>query len=130
MTTSKKFDFSQMVATSSDLGNMRKSNNFYKATHLVALVDDEIKDLAEIRYYGTGKINTAILWMHSTILGLYGSAAGKAGGYGYNREEAARSQAIEGFGITVPSWCDEREFFEALADHLGVKVYSIVSSYA
>ena len=123
------YDFSNMVVTSGDLGKARKQNNFYKAVHLVGLVDNEIKDLAEARFYGTGKTNTAILWIHSPILGLYGSEFGKAGGYGYNREDAAFQSALRGMGIKSTGYELPRDFFPALADYLGVKVYSIIESH-
>lgn len=125
------YDFSQMVVTSStDLRNFRKENNFYKAVHLVGLIDNEIKDLAEIRFYTTGKTNTAIFWMHCPILGMYGHTAGKAGGYGYNREDAAFMQAVEKMGVKFDGYATPRQFFEALAKHLGVKVFSVIESYA
>lgn len=124
------FDFSNMIVVSGDLAKARKTNNFYKAAHLVGLVDNEIKDLAEVRFYGTGKTNTAILWIHSSILGLYGSEFGKAGGYGYNREDAAFQEAIRKMGVTVGGYPVPSDFFEALAKHLGVNVYSIVESHA
>ncbi|UNA02761.1 hypothetical protein [Enterobacter phage vB_ExiM_F5M1E] len=124
------YDFSQMVvASSTDLRNFRKENNFYKAVHLVGLVDGEIKDLAEVSFYGTGKTNTAILWIHSPILSLYGSSAGKAGGYGYNREDAAFQSALRGMGIKSTGYELPRDFFPALAKHLGVDVYSIIESH-
>lgn len=124
------YDFSNMVVTSStDLRSARKEKNFYKAVHLVGVVDGQIKDLAEVAFYGTGKTNTAILWMHSPILSLYGSEVGKAGGYGYNREDAAFQSAVRGMGITGTGYHTPRDFFPALAKHLGVEVYSIIESH-
>ncbi|QQG33442.1 putative acetyltransferase [Pectobacterium phage PcCB7V] len=124
------YDFSNMVVTSGDLGKARNQNNFYKAVHLAGLVDNEIKDLAEIRFYGTGKTNTAILWIHSPILGLYGSEFGKAGGYGYNREDAAFQEATRKMGIKGNGYHTPRDFFEALAKYLEVAVYSVIESHA
>lgn len=124
------YDFSQMVVTSStDLRSARKEKNFYRAVHLVGLVDGEIKDLAEVAFYGTGKTNTAILWIHSPILSLYGATTGKAGGYGYNREDAAFQSALRGMGIKSTGYELPRDFFPALADYLGVKVYSVIESH-
>jgi len=123
------YDFSNMVVTPADLRNFRKDKNFYKAAHLVGLVEGKIEDLAEVRFYGTGKTNTAILWIHSSILGLYGSEAGKAGGYGYNREDAAFQSAVCSMGITGTGYHTPRDFFDALAKYLGVSVYSIVESH-
>lgn len=129
--TNVHFDFSQMVvASSEDLGLDKLQKHFYKAVHLVGLVDGKIVDLCEFRFYGTGKTNTAILWVHSPILGLYGSSKGRAGGYGYNREDAAAEYAIEGLGIDIEGYATARDFFEALAKHLGVSVYSIIESHA
>lgn len=125
-----KFDFSAMnVDATESLKGIRKENNFYKAVHLVGMVDNEIKDLAEVRYYGTGKTNTAIIWIHSSILGLYGSSYGKAGGYGYNREQAAFEMAVNHFNIKTTGWVTDESFFEALANHLGVKTYSLIHSH-
>lgn len=124
------YDFSQMVVNSSDLRTARKEKNFYKAVHLVGLVDNEIKDLAEVRFYGTGKTNTAVLWIHSPNLGLYGSEFGKAGGYGYNREDAAFQEAIRKMGIKGNGYHTPHDFFEALAKYLGVAVYSVIESHA
>lgn len=123
------YDFSTMVVTPADLRNFRKDKHFYKAVHLVGVVDGEIQDLAEVRFYGTGKTNTAILWIHSPILGLYGSEVGKAGGWGYNREDAAFQSAVRGMGIKGTGYHTPRDFFQALADYLGVKVYSIIESH-
>lgn len=124
------YDFSNMVVTSSaDLRSARKEKNFYKAVHLVGVVDGEIRDLAQVSFYGTGKTNTAILWIHSPILSLYGSEVGKAGGYGYNREDAAFQEAVRNMGIGGAGYHTPRDFFEALAKYLGVSVYSIVESH-
>lgn len=126
-----KFDFSKMVVQSGEnLGIDKLQKHFYKAAHLVGLVDGKIMDLCEIRIYGTGKTNTAILWMHSPVLGLYGSSKGHSGGYGYNREDAAIQRAIEGLGVDIEGYATARDFFESLAKHLGVSVYSILESHA
>lgn len=125
-----KFNLQQMVVTPADLGNARKEKNFYKSVHLAGLVVDRIVDLAEVRFYGTGKTNTAIVWIHSPILGLYGSEWAKAGGYGYNREDAALQGAIRKMGVKVEGYADARGFMEALAKHLGVDVFSLIESHA
>lgn len=124
-----KIDFSQMVVDSSvNIGKHRKEKNFYKTIHLVGLVENEIRDLAEVRFYGTGSTNTAILWIHSPILGLYGSTYGKAGGYGYNREDAAFQQAVDAMYVNYTGYLAPRTFFERLAQHLGVSVFTIIES--
>lgn len=122
------YDFSNMVVTTADLRNFRKHKNFHKAVHLVGVVEGQIKDLAQVRFYGTGKTTTAILWINSPILGLYGSEVGKVGGR-YTRDDAAFQNAILGMGIKGTGYHTAENFFEALAKHLGVSVYSIVESH-
>lgn len=123
------YNFSKMAMASHDLSKFRKEKDFYRATTLCGLVDNKIISLAEVRYYGTGKTNTAILWIHSPILGLYGNAVGKAGGYGYNREEAALNQAARAHGIQVPDYCSEVHLLESLAEYLGVTVHNVTSTF-
>lgn len=130
-TTNKAFDFSQMNVTSEhNLKGFRRESGFYKSLTLVAMHENEIKSFAEIRHYATKATNYACFWIHSPVLGLYGQTGGKAGGYGYDRSEAAVSQAACAHGIKVPAWCNEREMLEALANYLGLKVYSVIETNA
>lgn len=132
MTTIKNaFDFSQMnVNAETSLKGFRKENGFYKSLSLVALHDGEIKSFAEIRHYATKATNYVCFWIHSPVLGLYGQTGGKAGGSGYDRSEAAVSEAARKHGIKVTAWCDQRQMLEALAKHLGLEVYSVIETNA
>lgn len=110
------------------VGKNRKEKGFYKGLTIVGLVGDKLEDLAEIRYYHTASTNYACVWLHSSILGLYAHTGGKASGYGYNREEAALSVAISRLNIkTQHSFISDREFLEAFAEYLGVKVFTVVT---
>lgn len=130
-TTNKAFDFSQMNVTSEhSLKGFRRDSGFYKSLTLVAMHENEIKSFAEIRHYATKATNYACFWIHSPVLGLYGQTGGKAGGYGYDRSEAAVSQAARAHGIKVPSWCNERELLESLAKHLGLETYYVIETNA
>lgn len=126
-----KFDFSQMNVNSEEsLKGFRKENGFFKSLTLVAMHEGEIKSFAEIRHYATKATNYACFWIHSPILGLYGQTGGKAGGYGYDRSEAALSEAARKHGIKVPSWCDQRVMLEEFAKYLGLSVYSVIETNA
>lgn len=130
-TTNKAFDFSQMNVTSEhSLKGFRRESGFYKSLTLVAMHEFEIKSFAEIRHYRTAATNYVCFWIHSPILGLYGQTGGKAGGYGYDRSESALSSAAAKHGIKVNGWCADKDLLEALANHLGLKVYSIIETYA
>lgn len=129
--TKNAFDFSKMnVQSTESLKNYRKENGYFKSLSLVALHGNEIKSFAEIRHYRTAATNYVCFWIHSPVLGLYGQTGGKAGGYGYDRSEAALSEAAKKHGINVPSWCDERQLLEGLAKHLGLQVYSVIETNA
>lgn len=129
--TKSTFDFSKMVVESTEsLKGFRKENGYYKSLSLVGLHDNQIKSFAEIRHYATKATNYVCFWIHSPILGLYGQVGAKAGGYGYDRSEAAISQAARKFNIDVPSWCDQQTLLEELAKYLGLKVYSVIETNA
>ena len=129
--TAKKFDFSQVnVQSVASIAGYRRENGYYKSYTLVAVHDKEIKSFAEIRCYATKATNYACFWIHSPVLGLYGQTGGKAGGYGYNREEAAISEAATKHGIAVNGWCDPVELLSDLAKHLGLKTFSVIDTYA
>lgn len=130
MSNVKQFDFSHLSAQSASLKGLRRDKGFYSAVSLVGLLEGKIKALAEIRYYRTPATNYACFWLHSPILGLYGQSGGKASGYGYGREEAARRIAAEAHGIVVNGWCDERLLLESFAEYLGVKTYEIIKANA
>lgn len=121
------FNFSSLnVNTTDNLQNYRKEKGFYKSLVLAGVYNDEIQTFAEIRYYRTQATNYACFWIHSPILGLYGQTGSKAGGYGYNREEAAIRNAAEKHGIITPAYCDDRKLLESFAAFLGLKTYTVI----
>lgn len=123
------FNFTNMIAARDEkLASFRKENGFYKAFVLVGLDDNQIKEYAEIRFYATKSTNYCCVWLHSEKTG-YGQTGGKAGGYGYDREEAALSAAAAKHGISG-QWFHAQSLLSALADHLGLTVYSVISSNA
>lgn len=84
----------------------------------------------EVRFYRTAARNYVCVWIHTSELGLWGQQGGMAGGYGYNREEAALNQAIRKFNIKTPDFMDCRDFMEAFAKYLGYKVFEVVETHA
>ena len=127
-TYGKNFDFSCFSVSSDDKLTARRKNGFYRAVSLVALVDKEIKEIAEIRFYGTPSRNYACFWLTSPLTG-YGQTGGSAGGHGYDREEAALSEAAGKQGITG-EWFNAVNLMEALAEYLGLDVYKVVEHFA
>lgn len=123
------FNFSGLnVAQDSKLISYRKEKGFYKALVLVVLDSGAIRDYAEIRFYRTAARNYACFWISNPVIG-HGQTGGMAGGYGYDREEAALSEAARKHGITG-TWFNPRELLESLAQHIGVEVYSVIESHS
>lgn len=124
-----QFNFSALNVTSdSKLTAFRKEKGFYKSIVLVGLDGNRIADYAEIRCYRTAARNYACLWISNPITG-HGQTGGMAGGCGYDREEAAISEAAGKHGITG-DWFDGRKLLESLAQHIGLEVYSVIESHA
>lgn len=124
-----QFNFSALnVSNDPKLASFRKEKGFYKAIVLVGLDGNRIENYAEIRCYRTASRNYACMWISNPITG-YGQTGGMAGGYGYNREEAAISEAAKKHGI-AGDWFDGRELLESLAEHIGLKVYTTIETYA
>ena len=127
--TNSTFNFSNInVNNTESLKDFRKEKGFYKSLTLVGLHEGEIESFAEISYYATKATVYVCFWIHSPILGLYGKSGGKAGGYGYNRAEAALSSAAGKLNIGVPSWCDEKALLEEFAKYLGLEVFSVIET--
>lgn len=88
----------------------------------------------ELRLYGTGRTNTACLWINHND--THRHASGSAGGYGYHRPSAAAQEAIENAGIKLSKRIDGvgddaiDEALGAIADTLGVTGYAIIRSHA
>lgn len=88
----------------------------------------------ELRLYGTGRINTACLWIHYGA--THASGSGRAGGGGYHRPSAAAEQAIQNAGITLSkpiAGVGDNAIDEALcaiADALGITGYGLNRTHA
>ena len=123
------FQFNNMIAGNSDnLATYRRPNGYYKSLVLVAMFDGTLHEVAEIRFYRTKSRNYACLWLTHDMVG-YGQTGGMAGGYGYDREEAALSEAAGKHGITG-DWFDGRRLLEALAAHLDFDTFKVIETYA
>lgn len=121
------FNFSSLVVTSNDIARFRKDNGFYRSLVLVGAVDFQIKEYATIRFYRTKTRNYACFWMHNEY--GFGQVGAVAGGYGYDREEAALSSAARLMGITG-DWFDAKQFLKAFADHLHLVVYDVIEAHS
>lgn len=117
---------------------------YFKAITVISLADKPWQDGAmperiSARIYGTGKQNTACLWINSTTKkfpdGVHVSGSGKAGGYGYHRPSAALGEAIGNAGFALSESISGRgetamrEALMAMAKALGVKRPALVESY-
>lgn len=125
------FNFSQINAKNSDdLSKFRKDKGFYKALTLVGLDPNagHLREFAEIRLYRTPARNYACIWLRGAGMG-HGQTGGWAGGYGYNREEAAIREAAEKHGISG-EWFDGCKMLEALAGHLALETFLVVESFS
>lgn len=87
----------------------------------------------DARFYGTGKTNSAALWIHRE--GIHASGSGIAGGYGYHRPSAALQKAIENAGFTLSEEIAGvgesamREALLAIASEIGIKRPALVESF-
>jgi hypothetical protein len=81
-------------------GNMtshRKEKNFYRSYVLVGITDGSIKEFAEVKLYATASRIYACAWIHGQ--GQYGHGSGYAGGYGYDKSQAAAHKALTSAGV-------------------------------
>ena len=122
------FNFDNFKAICDDqIGKCRKEKGFYKSYKLVAVVDEEITEVATLNLYHTNATNYACLWMHWTnIKGWdHGYVGGKASGYGYNREEAAIHVAANKLGITG-NWFNGEQLLDAMARYFDMKGAKVI----
>lgn len=89
------------------VGNNRKEKGFYKQLTLVVVEprqlasDKPLRELATVRLYSTNSRNYACVWIGDSKNNVYLSAGAFAGGYGYHRESAAMSYALDYCGVTL-----------------------------
>lgn len=122
------FNFSALNVANDKLMTYRKEKGFYKGLVLVVMDGDNLREYAEIRFYRTAARNYACFWISAPVLG-HGQTGGMAGGYGYDRAEAALSEAARKHGITG-DWFDARKLLEDLAKHVNAEIYSVIEVHA
>ena len=95
---------------------------------------DRVHAPVQLRLYGTGRTNSACLWInHHSI---HRAASGIAGGCGYHRPSAAAAGAIANAGIELSKNIDGvgdnaiDEALCAIADALGLSNYGITRNHA
>lgn len=88
----------------------------------------------ELRIYGTGRTNSACLWIDHE--GIHRAASSIAGGCGYHRPSAAAAGAIANAGIELSKNIDGvgdnaiDEALCAIAEALGLTSYGITRNHA
>lgn len=111
--------------------NHRKENAFAKEYKAVAIVENEIIEVLTCRVYATNARHYCCIWLHSD---LYLSSSAYAGGYGYHRESAAISEALENMGFEFDKnfygTGKQVEALEAVTEYLGYKNFKILQSFA
>lgn len=115
--------------------NHRKEKNFMHSYILVICEDNKMKEIAEMRIYGTNAMNYACLWVHDSKNDIYCNGSGRAGGYGYHRPSAAASDAFLKAGIKLSESISGRGgqmigiSLNALAKHLGYENIMIIEAH-
>lgn len=79
----------------------RREKNFQSSYLVIAYHKGELKQVLELRTYGTNKMNYACLWICNNKKFGYMSGSGSAGGYGYHRTSCATMEAINKCGIRL-----------------------------
>lgn len=108
----------------------RKENKLYRA---YKLFDCESKDeLVDVRVYWAGHTCYACVWMRGNKKGERATGSAKAGGYGYDKTEAAVKSAFIAAGVTLEHQYNEHRptaILEALAEYWGVKNFHIFEAW-
>jgi hypothetical protein len=90
----------------------RKEDKFYCSYTAMIVKKSKIKEVLEVRCYGTERMNYCCVWLWpagEVKKGLiHASGSGKAGGYGYHRESAAVAYAFRSMGIELAEDIDGR----------------------
>jgi len=123
----------------------RKENACYLEVRQIVTIDQDEQTAqhrlhvpVELRLYGTGRTNSACLWInhHGAHGTAYRASSGRAGGYGYHRTSAAAQEAIENAGITLAKRIDGvgdnaiDEALVAIAEALGITGYALNRTHA
>lgn len=126
------FDFAGLKEVR-DLRNCRRENGFYKSLALVVLDHKmDLKEVATILFYRAPRGNTfyCVVWVHEAGHEFYATTGGKAGGYGYDKEEAALREAIEAMGVKAGDYAYPEKFLIGLARHFGYKKAKVIEAHA
>lgn len=119
----------------------RKEGACYLEVRQIITIDQDaenprhrVRVPVELRLYGTGRTNSACLWVNHGDISISGS--GSAGGYGYHRASAAAGEAIDHAGITLAKRIDGvgdnaiDEALVAIAEALGITGYALNRTHA
>jgi len=96
---------------------------------------ETIKTPVELRLYGTGRTNTAAIWVNDHNNNIHTSGTGRAGGYGYHRPSAAAAEAIKNAGFELDKDINGvgngaiRMAVQSIAEALGYKNVFILHSH-
>lgn len=108
----------------------RKENKLYRAYKLFDL--DNKRELVDLRVYFPKTVCYACLWMRSDNPNTLCTGSAKAGGYGYDKTEAAVKSAFIAAGVTLEHQYNEHRptaILEALAEYWGVKNFHIFEAW-
>lgn len=115
--------------------NHRKEKHFQEQYSLVAVYKGDLKQVAQLRTYGTSSMNYCCLWVNDSKTQTYQSGSGSAGGYGYHRPSAAAMEAFNNAGIYLDSDIAGRgdraieDALIALGKKLGYRKLSIIKAH-
>jgi hypothetical protein len=76
----------------------RRENGFHKSIIVCGIVDGEIRELIDCRFYWPGTVCYCCLWTH---FGNWNNGSGYAGGYGYCKLSSAAGEAIRNAGYVL-----------------------------
>jgi len=93
---------------SSNVRTCRKEKGFYRQISIMCVSDGAVPVIA--RFYWPGRDGASNCYACAWIRGddAFGHGGGKAGGYGYHKESAALSDALDSAGVTLPDPIDGR----------------------
>lgn len=110
----------------------RKENSFYKSLSLISFKDNQFSEKLIVRFYGSGQTVYCCVW--GSINGNHFNGSGKAGGYGYDKESAAFSEALQSAGFEVSSLAGTGQNEEAInfiaKELMNLEAFTIVRAHA
>lgn len=78
----------------------RKENRYTESYVLVDIIDGRLDVPVEVRFYATEAKTYCCIWYRDHKNDIYSYGGGVAGGYGYNKKNAAFANAIKSLGFT------------------------------